>query len=75
MNPCVREKSSSDRENRLGAELSFDYVVCQPGRHQIDYLGSCLMTLGIGTLIFTFVQARMLGLVAWIAGFCTSIFR
>jgi MFS family permease len=35
--------------------------------HRIDYLGSILMMLGIGTLIFTFIQATSLGLVACLA--------
>ena len=35
--------------------------------HQIDYLGSALMTLGIGTLIFALVQATTLGLIAALA--------
>lgn len=35
--------------------------------HRIDYLGSVLMSLGIGSLLYAFIQAKQLGLAGFIA--------
>jgi MFS family permease len=45
----------------------------RPRRHRIDYLGSVLMALGIGTLMFALVQAARLTLGAFGALFVLSL--
>lgn len=45
----------------------------QPRRHRIDYLGSVLMTLGIGMLMFALVQAARLSISEFVALLAVSL--